>query len=261
MQVEPAAGAGCLNVGDQPVRWRGQGRQRLIEERRLRQPGHDVRAVQAARHPRGPATGQEHVAPGEVQLLGQLASGLAAADDEDAAGRYLVRVAVVGARQREHARRQGGRGRWQVGPLIGAGAHDHRRGLEPALGGDELEVSIGVAQLLHVHALAHRHRATVGVLLEVGDDLVAPHVAVRIIAGIGAAGQVEGPVRSHQREAVPALTPGLGDPRAFQHDMLDAERGELPADGQPRLTRPDHHDRHDAHPRAAAAADASTTRR
>src|ERR671911_2055663 len=47
------------------------------------------------------------------------------------------------------------------------------------------------------------------------------------------------PVRRHQAEAVPAITPGLPDAAALEHDVLDTARPQLMADGEPGLPAAD----------------------
>ena len=70
------------------------------------------------------------------------------------------------------------------------------------------------------------------VSLEVGDDLVAGHEAVGIVAGIGPAREPHGPVRGDEAEAVPAIPPRLADPAPLQDDVVDPQARELVADRQ-----------------------------
>jgi hypothetical protein len=72
--------------------------------------------------------------------------------------------------------------------------------------------------------------------------LITGHEAVGIVAGIDAPGELDGPVRRDQTEAVPAVTPSLSHPRPLNDDVLNPESGELMADRQARLPAPDHRD-------------------
>ena len=74
------------------------------------------------------------------------------------------------------------------------------------------------------------------------DEVVAGEVAVGVVAVVGVAGQVDGPVGGDQAEAVPASAPGLRNPSALEDDVVDARVGQLMADGQAGLPGPDHHD-------------------
>ena len=58
------------------------------------QPVHRVLAAVAARAAGGAADDEVGFAAVEMQVLGDLATGLAAADDQDLAGRQLAAVAV-----------------------------------------------------------------------------------------------------------------------------------------------------------------------
>ena len=77
-----------------------------------------------------------------------------------------------------------------------------------------------------------------GVPLEVGDDLVAGHEAVGVVAGVGPSREPHGPVRGDEAEAVPAIPPRLADPAALQDDVVDPQARELMADRTGRRTRP-----------------------
>src|SRR5690606_22181382 len=66
-----------------------------------------------------------------------------------------------------------------------------------------------------------------GISFQVRDQLVARHEAVGIIAVIGLAGKLEGPVGQDQTEAVPTIPPGLGDPVPLHDHMLHSTAGQL----------------------------------
>jgi hypothetical protein len=75
-------------------------------------------------------------------------------------------------------------------------------------------------------------------VLEERHDLIPWHEAVRIGPVVGVARRLDRPVRGHQAEAVPSVTPGLADLATLEHDMLHAVSGELVARGQTRLAAP-----------------------
>ena len=81
-------------------------------------------------------------------------------------------------------------------------------------------------------ALPDRRPGGGRVALEVGDDLVAGHEAVGVVAGVGPAREPHGPVRGDEAEAVPAIPPRLADPAALQDDVVDPQARELVADRQ-----------------------------
>ncbi len=69
----------------------------------LPQPAEDVAAPVATGHPAGAADGQGDVPARGHELLGQLDTGLAGPDDEDAARRQVALAAVVSGVDGEHA--------------------------------------------------------------------------------------------------------------------------------------------------------------
>src|SRR6267143_6034255 len=77
------------------------------------------------------------------------------------------------------------------------------------------------------------------VALEVAHDVVPRHVSVRVIAGVLAARELDGPVRGHEAEAVPAISPGLADASPLQDDVVDAGLGQLMADRESGVTGSD----------------------
>ena len=105
------------------------------------------------------------------------------------------------------------------------------------------EAAVGAApERGDLDALAHGRREPGRVALEVRDDLVARHEAVGIVAVVGVPGELDGPVRRHQAEAVPPPPPRLPDAAPLQHDVRDAGLRQLVADRQPGLTAADDHD-------------------
>ena len=75
-----------------------------------------------------------------------------------------------------------------------------------------------------------------------GDDLVAGHEPVGVVARVLAARETHRPVRGDQAEAVPPIPPGLADPAALQHDVADPKAGELMADREAGGAAPDDED-------------------
>lgn len=79
------------------------------------------------------------------------------------------------------------------------------------------------------HALPDERPGCGSVSPEVGDDFVAGHEAVGIVARVGPTREAHGPVRGDEAEAVPAIPPRLADPAALQDDVADPEAHELMA--------------------------------
>ena len=111
---------------------------RLLEERRLDEPRDDVASFDTAWRPRGLATREGHVAAAPMQLIGDLASGLAAPDDEDAAGGERIRARIALGVDDENVGRKV-RDRRAVRPLERAGREHDCIGAHLALGGVEDE--------------------------------------------------------------------------------------------------------------------------
>src|SRR4051794_23119346 len=63
------------------------------------------------------------------------------------------------------------------------------------------------------------------VALQVADHVVLRHEAVRVVTVVGVSGELDGPVRRDQAEAVPAPAPGLADAAPLEDHVLDAGRG------------------------------------
>jgi hypothetical protein len=178
-----------------------------------------------------------------VELLGDLAAGLAAADHEHRTVRELGRALVVPRVELEEVAGEGRGAGGAVGALVGAGAeHDGAGGEASGRGLEHEAFVLDRLQRLDVDALAHGRVAAGGVALEVVDDLVAQHEAVGVVAVVAVARERHAPVRRHEAEAVPAVPPRLADPAALEHDVVDARLRELVADGEPGLTGSHHHD-------------------
>ena len=97
----------------------------------------------------------------------------------------------------------------------------------------------------HLDALSDLTRRRGRVPLEVADDLVAREIAVGIVAVVRSARELHAPVRRHQAEAVPSVSPRLTDPSALEHHVLDPSLSELVTRRQPGLATA-HHDDIDA---------------
>jgi hypothetical protein len=126
--------------------------------------------------------------------------------------------------------------------LVGTGRNHHGVCSEVARRRAQRDTIARRVDRVDVDALANRNTRVVRVALEIRDELVPQHERIRGRSLVGAARKLRAPVRGHEAEAVPAISPGLRDPPAFEHNRLDAEVGKLPADGQPRLPRA--HNRH-----------------
>ena len=190
-----------------------------------------------------------------MQFLRELAAGLAAADHEHGAVGQLLRRAIVVHRQPQQAPRQRPGGSREMRPSVRAGRDHEDVGGEVAVGRPQHETVAPAFDALDIDSLAHGRAG--GVALEVADDLVPQHEPVRIEPVVGAARQLHGPVRGHEAEAVPAVSPRLADPAPLEDGVLDAEYGELVADREPRLAAADDRDANVLHPREPTAGDES----
>ena len=187
--------------------------------------------------------GEHDVSARFVELLGDLTSGLAAADDQHRAGRELVRVAVALDVDPQDVVGERRRSRGPMRPLVRARRkHDARR-VERSLRRLQHEAAARArTHRRHRDALAHRRVEAPGIPPEESHDVVAWHEPVRIVAVVGAARKPHGPVRSHETEAVPASAPRFADAPALEHDVVDARLRQLVARRQARLARTDDDD-------------------
>jgi hypothetical protein len=88
--------------------------------------------AEPTRGPPGTSACQKDFAAGLMELLGDLAARLATPNHEHRATRQLRRVTVILDVDLEEVRWQRGRSCRSMGPLVGAGAQDHRLRLELA---------------------------------------------------------------------------------------------------------------------------------
>src|SRR5665213_4444634 len=95
MEVIAAVVACGLGVPEQARRWRRQRVRRPVEEPALGHPPDDIAARQTAGHPPGATAGEENRAPRLMELLGQLAAGLTAADHDHGSRGQDARVGVL----------------------------------------------------------------------------------------------------------------------------------------------------------------------
>ena len=167
-----------------------------------------------------------------MELLCQLAPGLAAAHDDDTARREARLVSVPPEVQLVERRGQHGRGGRAMGLLERARAEHHEPGGHVALRGVRHEAGQGGVELVDRDAFTDRGIESAGVGLQVGDDGVARHEAVGVVALVLPTGQPDGPVRGHQAEAVPAVAPRLAERVPLHDQVLDAVAGQLVAHRQ-----------------------------
>ena len=194
------------------------------------------------------AHGQVHLAAGQVQVFGDLRSGLARAHHQHGAIGQRLRVAVLLGMDLHDARRQAlGQAR-DDGHVVAARGHDHLVG---GAHGHLLTLRCVhlVAALWARHHPAHRHAFTqrgVHLLPEAGQvvvDLVLLHEAMRVVACIGVAGQLALPVGRDQAEAVPALgAPAVQRSVLLEHHMAGADLLQVVAHRQAGLAAADDDD-------------------
>ncbi len=103
--------------------------------------------------------------------------------------------------------------------------------------------AVGVlAQRTHGRRELHRQPELLDVLVEVGSDLVAGRVTLRV-AGEGEPGQCVVAARGEQDERVPAIPPrGPDGVRLLEDDEPSLLLGQGMADREPRLSGADHGD-------------------
>ena len=125
--------------------------------------------------------------------------------------------------------------------LVGAGVDDDGASLNPTCRRLDHETRItSSSKRTDLNARTDRRPESLGIAFEISDDLVFGHEPVGVVAVVGIAGQLHRPVRGHQAEARPPVTPGLPDPSLLENNMLDVELGQLAADRQAGLSAADH---------------------
>src|SRR5438309_12125739 len=150
---------------------------------------------ESPRRPGAPAAGEENVAPRLVELFGDLASRLPAADDENAAGRKRLGVGVLLGEELHEVLGKLRRVGWQVWTLVAARRDDHgpRAHFSGRRAQDEL-IAVSFERRNRA-ALLHRRVERVGPTLEVIDEPGEVHEAVRVWAVVFRAGELDAPVR------------------------------------------------------------------
>src|SRR6266581_4330693 len=114
--------------------------------------------------------------------------------------------------------------------LVGAGADDDGASLKLTCRRLEHKTRItSSGQRTDLNARTDGRPESGGIAFEIGDDLVFGHEAVGVIAVVAIAGQLHRPVRGHEAEGRPSVTPGLPDPPLLENDMIDIEPGQLVA--------------------------------
>ena len=158
----------------------------------LPKPVEEVLPAIPARDAPAVAHRQDDLPPGVEELLGELDTRLAGADDEHAAGRQVLRTAIVVRVDLDDPRRHRGTGRRDPRMVEGtrgqddvAGDERARRRAEPELGGARL---LQGAELLHAdpgpHLCTHDRR----VRGRPRDDLLAAEEAAGVGAVVGEPG-------------------------------------------------------------------------
>ena len=212
------------------------------------EPPEDVHAAVVARHAGVAADGDRHVASGRAELVGELDAGRRGADDQHAAVRQRVGVAVGVRHDLVNVRRQGARRRRHRGPVAPAGGDDDVGGLPGRPVGADLEPVVPLAQQVHVRVLYDGRAERVGVPGEVAAERGRGEEPVRVGAAVSRARQGVHPVGGQQAQRVPgAAAPALPDPATLEHDVVTPAVGEAPADGQACLAGADDDGVDDAH--------------
>jgi hypothetical protein len=175
---------------------------------------------------RPPAAPEREVHPPPVlgQLFRDLTAGRTAADHEDGSvgklGRRPVRAC---AELKDPLGHVAGR-RWASRLLEGSSRDDDDLGVKRAIRrGEPVAPVCAPRDRDDVHASLNWSAERLCVRLQVAYDLIPGHELVWLVAAVAAAGQLKGPVRRVQEEAVPALaSPRFGNAGPFEHDVLAA---------------------------------------
>ena len=181
-----------------------------------------------------------------MQLLGDLAAGIGAADHQHRPGRQGTGIPVVAGVQLRDFRGQGATEGRRLGELKRArGDDDGGRRVGGAVRGGHA-VALAVPRRIDgrdLHPAAHRGLEAGRVLLQVAHHVRTGHEPVRIAPLIREARQPDRPVGGHEREGVPPpVPPGRRDLRGlFQHHVRTALLGQIVADGQPGLSAANDH--------------------
>ena len=221
VEISTSPVPGHQDVSEEP---RGRARQRLetgVQEAARGRPPDEIVAAHPARRPGRLSAGHDDLASGIVQLLGELAAGLPAADNQHRPWRELTLVPVVRDVQLEQARWQRRCGRRAVRAPVGACGDDDRVRVHVARRGSQGQATSGTRrQGVDGDAFPDGGAEIVGAALQVLNDLVARHEAIRVGPVVATPRQLRRPVGRHEAKLVPAVPPGLTDAIPFQDDVL-----------------------------------------
>ena len=143
-----------------------------VEKAHVHQPPHDVLAAIAARRTAGPgANAQVNLAPALIQLLSDLAAGLARTDDQHGTGRQLLRIPIVAGMDLHNTRRQVGADGQGLGLLKEAASNDYVRCLVIACGCRDSIPAVHRFYCQGACSETDRCLETLGISLQVLDDL------------------------------------------------------------------------------------------
>ncbi|MCY1528078.1 hypothetical protein D9M68_631700 [compost metagenome] len=208
---------------------------------------HFAAAVEA-RAARRVAGGQVNLAPGQVQVFGDLRTRLAAAHHQHSALGQLRRVAVLRRVVLRHVGRQLLGQPRHYGAVVAAGSDHHLvGGVEASVGLHHEAVSLtGAGDACHTldgdafdgRRLHMRHEARKPFV-----DLLLDHESVRIVAEVTPAGQLALPVGRDQAERIPALrAPAVHEAALLDHEVVDAALLQAMAQGEAGLAAADDDD-------------------
>jgi hypothetical protein len=189
-----------------------------------------------------------HLTSLQVQVLGDLGTGLAGADHEHGSLGELGGVPVAGGLQLSDPRVDRARPRRHDRDVVAAGGDDHRVGLPGLLAilaghGEDEAAAVPFGKRGDPGMLAYRRAERRRVAGEPLGNLVAGHEAVRVGSVVGVAGESAVPVGGDQGEVVPpGVGPLVGDGLRLEHHVLDPGAGQVPAGGEPGLAAADHGD-------------------
>jgi hypothetical protein len=125
-------------------------------------------------------------------------------------------------------------------PMVPARGDDDPIGDQIARARLKLERSVDAAERADGDSLADGRPERGRVRLEVVDDLLLSHEALRIRSRVGEAGERALPVRRDQAERIPAaLAPFGGDSVTLQYDVVDPARLQPMTHREARLARAD----------------------
>ncbi len=216
---------------------------RLVVVAHVIQPIDDIFAAITPRGARGAAHAQMD-APAQVQVLGDLAAGLAGTDHHDISGRQQLGIFVVGGMDLVDLRRNPLGHARNGGILVAAGGHDH------LVGGENTQIArdfegLGIVPLQprDRHPFVDGWSERLRVRFDVCNDLILHHKSVRIGPGVRMARELALPIRRDQTKGVPSLrAPGFCESVLFEDDVVDSPLLQEVAGRESRLSAADHDD-------------------